>query len=298
MATLPDPQKQSYSGTYFVQDRQNAEELTRLVDQDRLVTASMGGILPEQAEPSAFQRVLDVACGSGGWVMEAAQTYPEMSLVGIDVNRRMIEYAREQASAQHIDDRVAFHVMDALSILDFPDASFDLVNLRFAVSFIRTWEWPKVLGELLRIVRPGGVVRLTDQEVIHQSTSPGAMQFCDMLLCALFRSGHLFAQESTGLTAQLAALLSDCGFQQVQTRAYALEYRGGTREGQVYIEDGAHVFRTLRPFIQKWGCLSKDYDALQQQTLEELYRPDFYATWHLLTAWGMRPKPEAQEPAF
>jgi len=60
------PQKQQYSGTYFVQDRQNEEELLRLVDQDRLVTASMGGVLPEQADPSAFRRVLDVACSQLG----------------------------------------------------------------------------------------------------------------------------------------------------------------------------------------------------------------------------------------
>jgi hypothetical protein len=88
-----------------------------------------------------------------------------------------------------------------------------------------------VLIELLRVVRPGGVVRLTDEEVNHQSTSPGAMQFCEMLLCTLFRSGHLFAQESAGLTAHLAPLLSRNGFQQVQTRAYPLQYRAGTPEG-------------------------------------------------------------------
>ena len=40
------PQKQQYSGTYFVQDRENEEELLRLANQDRLVTASMGGVLP------------------------------------------------------------------------------------------------------------------------------------------------------------------------------------------------------------------------------------------------------------
>src|SRR2546429_2183807 len=215
MPTSSDPQKRRYSGTYFVQDRQNEEELRRLVDQDRLVTASMGGVLPEQANPSAFGRVLDVACGPGGWVIEAAQTYPEMSLVGIDINQHMIEYARAQAAAHHVDDRVKFHVMDALRILEFPDASFDLVNLRFAISFVRTWDWPRLLSELLRVVRPGGVVRLTDEEIIHQSTSPASMQFCEMLLCALFRSQHLFAQESTGLTAHLVPLLSRHGCQQV-----------------------------------------------------------------------------------
>lgn len=296
MSTNQPPQKQQYSGTYFVQDRENEEELLRVANQDRLVTASMGGVLPEQASPSAFLNVLDVACGAGSWVIEAAQTYPEMSLVGVDVNRRMIEYARAQAAAQHVNDRVEFHVMDALSILDFPDDSFDLVNLRFAVSFVRTWEWPRLLSEMLRIVRPGGVVRLTDEEVIHQSTSPAAMQFCEMLLCALFRSWHLFAQESAGLTAHLAPLLNRHGFQQVQSRAYALQYRAGTPEGQAYIEDGVRVFQTLRPFLQKWGCISKDYDAIRQQALSELQRPDFSATWHLLTAWGIKPRSKSQQP--
>lgn len=293
MSTLPDPQKQHYSGTYFVQDWQNEEELLRLAEQDRLVTASMGGVLPEQPDPTIFQRVLDVGCGTGGWVIEAAQTYPEVALVGIDVNRRMIDYAHAQAAAQHIDDRIEFHVMDALGILDFPDTSFDLVNLRFALSFVRIWDWPRLLRESLRILRPGGILRLTDEEVIHQSTSPAAMQFCEMLLCALYRAGHLFTQESKGLTAHLAPLLSQHGYEQVQTRAYALQYRAGTPEGKAYAEDGMRVFQTLRPFLQKWGCMSKDYDAIRQQGLEEIRRSDFSATWNLLTAWGIKPKPES-----
>jgi ubiquinone/menaquinone biosynthesis C-methylase UbiE len=294
MAT--DPRKQHYSGTYFVQDRQNEEELIRLVGQDRLVTASMGGVLAEQTDPGALRRVLDVACGSGGWLIEAAQTYPEMSLVGIDVNPRMIEYARAQTVAHHVEDRAEFHVMDALRVLDFPDASFDLVNLRFGLSFLRTWDWLTLLREFQRILRPGGVVRLTDEEVIHRSTSPAAMQFCEMLLCALFRAGRLFTQESSGVTAHLAPLLSKCGYQQVQTTEYALRFRAGTPEGLTYAEDGVYVFRTLLPFLQKWGCISKDYEDIRLQTIEEIHRPDFSATWHLHTAWGSKPIPESPQP--
>lgn len=109
--TMPShPGKPSYSGTYFVQDQKNEEELRRLADQDHLVTASMGGVLPEQANPRAFQRVLDIACGTGGWALEVAQTYPEMSLVGIDINLRMIEYARaSQRKAHRRSRRVSRH---------------------------------------------------------------------------------------------------------------------------------------------------------------------------------------------
>ena len=278
----------SYSGTYFVQDQQMEEELIRLTEQDRLVTASMGGVLAEQANPGEFRRVLDVACGTGSWAIDMARTYPELSLVGIDIHPGIIAYAREQAVIYDVQDRVEFQVMDALRVLDFPDRSFDLLNLRFALGFVRTWEWTRLLADMLRVIRPGGIIRLTDEDIMHQSTSPASMQFCAMLLCALFRSGHLFTQDSTGLIDHLAPLLCQQGFQQVQTQVYALQYRAKTPEGLKYAQDGVRIVRTLRPFIQKWGCASADYDTIQQRVSEEVYQPNFSATWQLLTVWGTR----------
>lgn len=280
---------QSYTGTYFVQDQQNEEELQRIASQDHLVTASMGGVLAEQHTPERLRRVLDVACGVGGWAREAARTYPTMTVVGIDLNPWMVAYAREQAVAQGLEKQVTFQVMDALRALDFPDTSFDLINLRFAVSFVRTWEWPRLLGELWRILRPGGVMRLTDEEIIHQSSSPAAMQFCTMLLCALYQSGHLFDQESAGLTSHLASLLTQQGYRQVDTRSYALHYQAGTPEGEAYARDGVQVVRTLRPFLEKWGCISTDYESLHLRVSTEVAHPGFSATWNLLTAWASKP---------
>src|SRR5882762_8085940 len=114
------PRRNEKPSTYFVQDRKNEKELTRLKLQDRMITAAMGGVLAEQADPTVFRRVLDVGCGIGGWVIEVAQTCPEMSLVGIDISKRMIEYARAQAQAYQVNGRVEFHVMDAIQVLDFP----------------------------------------------------------------------------------------------------------------------------------------------------------------------------------
>jgi trans-aconitate methyltransferase len=47
--------------------------------QDKMLTTGMGGVLPELAgrvDYSCLQRVLDVGCGTGGWLMETARTYP------------------------------------------------------------------------------------------------------------------------------------------------------------------------------------------------------------------------------
>jgi ubiquinone/menaquinone biosynthesis C-methylase UbiE len=282
-------QRKERSSPYFVEDRKNEEELLRLAIQDRMLTAAMGGVLPEQTDPTIFRRVLDVGCGTGGWAIEAAQAYPTMSVFGIDISRHIIDYARAQAAAQQVVDRVEFAVMDALLILEFPIGFFDLVNLRLGISFMLTEDWPKMLSEMLRVTRPGGIVRVTDEEVIHTSSSSALTQLFNLLMCAFFRAGHLFEEETTGLSAHLAPLLAGHGGQEVQTKAYALEFRAGTPQGQAYYEDVAHAFHTLRPFLKKWGSLSPDCDALMQQALDDVQQSTFCATWNLLTAWGTRP---------
>src|SRR5262245_44437567 len=99
---MPSPRRNENSSTYFVQNRQNPKELSRLMIQDQMITAAMGGVLSEQADSSVLRQVLDVGCGTGGWIIEAARTYPEMSLVGIDISQRMIKYANALAKAEHV----------------------------------------------------------------------------------------------------------------------------------------------------------------------------------------------------
>lgn len=282
----PNEPRREHPSTYFVQDRSNEEEMERLRVQDKLATAVMGGVLSEQPDPSSLRRVLDIGSGSGSWVIEAAQKYPDMSLFGIDISKNMIEYARSQAASQGVADRVEFHVMDALRMLEFPTDFFDLVNLRFGVSWLRKWDWPKLLSEMQRVTHLNGMVRVTEPYIVQVSSSPALKQQQEMFQCALFRAGHLFEQETTSVTAHLVPLLHQHGVQQVQTKAYEPEYRAGTPEGQAYYEDWKHVFRTSRPFLQKWGCVSQDYDAICQQALEEMQQSDFYVISPLVTAWG------------
>jgi ubiquinone/menaquinone biosynthesis C-methylase UbiE len=288
MPTPPRLRNGENPSTYFVQDRRNPKELVRLTIQDQMITVAMGGVLSEQADSTAFRHVLDIACGTGGWLIELAQIYPEMSLVGIDISQRMIKYARNQAEAHQVHERIEFFVMDALRPLDFSAATFDLINLRLGISFLRTWEWPKLLAELLRTTCPSGIIRVTDTELIPHSNSPALIQLFNMERSALYRAGHLFT-EDTGLISHLVLLLQQCGCEQVQTKAYAMECQAGMPEGKVFYEDIKLFFQTTRPFIQKWGGATKDYDAVYRQALDEICQPDFYAKWSMFTAWGSKP---------
>ena len=295
MSSNPDEPRRNYPNTYFVKDRFNQDEMTRLAVQDELMTSGMGGVLPEQPDPTIFRRVLDVACGTGGWLIEAAKTYPTMTrLVGVDANRRIIEYAYSRAQAEQVSERVDFQAMDALLILEFPHGYFDLVNMRLATSFMRTWNWPKLLDEMQRITRPGGIIRLTEIEGMD-ATSPALMRLSALVGEAFYNSGHLFSEGRTegtstrgtaGVASDLARLLHQYSVHDVQARASTREFRAGSADVQGYAEDMRLGFRTMLPFLRKWTHVPDDYETIYQQMLQEMQQPDFTAKWHLLTAWG------------
>jgi ubiquinone/menaquinone biosynthesis C-methylase UbiE len=283
-----NPRGQDNPSQYVVEDRSSNAEMIRLMIQDNLVTAGMGGPLPEQSDPASLHRVLDIGCGPGGWLLEMAARYPHMSLVGIDISWRMIEYARDEAQARKLTDGVEFHVMDVLRPLKIPDGSFDLINMRFGASFLQVKDWPGLLSELLRVTRPGGIVRITDSGMT-QSTSSAQTRLGQMVLCALYRSGHSLTAESPGVTHELPRLLSESGCQQVRSKHYVMELVAGTVGAQNFYHDMMYAYQTGKPFLQKMGCVSEDYDALYEQALIEMQQPDFRVTWPLLTVWGTKP---------
>jgi ubiquinone/menaquinone biosynthesis C-methylase UbiE len=218
MATQEDARRE-HPSTYVVQDRTNETELIRLNFQDQMLTTSMGGVLPEQPDPPAPGRILDVACGTGAWLIETASTCPQMSLlIGVDISKRMIEFATSQARRREVSDRVEFHTMDALRMLEFPNGYFDLVNQRLGMSYLRTWDWPKLLQECLRVTRWGGTIRLTESDVLIESSSPALMRSNEIFLQALIRAGHLFTPDRLGILNALPSLLSRHGCTQVHTQ--------------------------------------------------------------------------------
>ena len=286
-AMLTEPLREQES-TYFVQDRSNLEEMKRLEVQDTMLTAGMGGALPELADPSLLCRVLDVGCGTGGWLLGTARSYPTIEkLVGIDISGKMIAYARAQSLA--LDQRVQFQTMDALRVLDFPSASFDLVNQRAATSWVRTWEWPKLLTEYQRVTRPRGIIRLSEANLNIESNSPALTKLCNIAVEANHHAGRLFEASGDAVPRELVRLMTQHRFEDVQTRVFPLIYRAGEVSGQYFSEDMRCLFRVALPFLQKWARVPSDYEEIYQQALKEMQQPDFVATWTFLTAWGIKP---------
>ncbi len=70
------------------------------------------------------ERVLDVGCGSGTLIIEAGMGYPNLDIVGIDPDQKILRFAEMKLARAGVK---ATLVQGFAQELPFPSASFDLV---------------------------------------------------------------------------------------------------------------------------------------------------------------------------
>ena len=107
----------------------------------------------ERTDPTAGERVLDAATGTGAVAILAAQRGADV--VGQDIAPVLVETARQRAAEEGVE--VRFEVGDA-EAMTYEDASFDIVLSTCGVMFAPDHE--AVAGELARVTKPGGRLAL------------------------------------------------------------------------------------------------------------------------------------------
>ena len=72
LSSSPEWDQQHPLPPAYAFDVEDENEITRLLLRHRYLSECMGGVLPASLDLSQVRRVLDVACGAGGWVYELA----------------------------------------------------------------------------------------------------------------------------------------------------------------------------------------------------------------------------------
>jgi ubiquinone/menaquinone biosynthesis C-methylase UbiE len=281
------------SSTYII-DAANRLEYVRLADLDQLFTAETGGLFPEQANPNlpGVKRILDVACGTGSWVLNVAFAYPRIEVVGIDVDQDMVEYARTRAQVQRLDDMASFRVMDIRQPLNFPDHHFDLVNARFLAGVLDPASWASLVTECVRIAIPGGIIRLTEVECWSSSSVPLQRLFA-LLAQALHETGRSCSPDgrTCGIAPLLPQMLRAAGVEDVLLQPFVLDGSARAPRHVGWCENLHSAFYLLKPFLVETARLitADEYDCLLNEAELAMYGSDFCALAFGLTAWGTTP---------
>jgi SAM-dependent methyltransferase len=262
--------------TYFL-DPESATEMARLIEQDRAMTKAMGGALSHLPKLSIRAQILDVACGPGGWVLDAAYALPLGAVSGVDISRIMIEYANARARSQGLTN-VSFGLMDITQPLDFSDRSFDLVNARTLLGVLRRGAWPPFIAECSRILKPGGILRLTEPVDIGVTNSASTERLLDALKETLWKANYGFSANGRAfaLLPALPALLRDAGYQNVHTNAFTMEFSADTPDWIDFYRNYQAVFLQSKPGCLKVGAITgEEFDTAYQQVLIDMNQPDF-----------------------
>jgi ubiquinone/menaquinone biosynthesis C-methylase UbiE len=109
-------------------------------------------VLPWALQGAALRGdVLEIGCGSGAMAAAILRRHPAVRLIATDYDKSMVDAARERLAP--FGDRAEVRRADATE-LPFDAGAFDA-----ALSFImlhHVINWERALGELVRVLRPGG----------------------------------------------------------------------------------------------------------------------------------------------
>ena len=179
----------------------------------RYVRASAAQTL-DRIHLAESELLLDVACGSGEVLQTLRRTYPSAGAVGIDISLEMLRVAKEKT----VPD-VPFTSGSAVA-LPFPSETFDVV---VSTSAFHYWHDPlPSLKELLRVLKPGGRLVITDWCDDYL-----ACRICDLYL-RLFSASHF----KTYGKEELGRLLTAAHFEDVLVERYKISWLWGMMTAQ------------------------------------------------------------------
>jgi ubiquinone/menaquinone biosynthesis C-methylase UbiE len=180
---------------------QAAERLSQLICQSAKIHPGM--------------RVLDVGCGFGGTVSILNETHSGLELVGLNIDERQLERARQRVTPCH-DNRIQFIQGNACN-LPFPDSYFDVVTAVECISHFD--DRSQYFQEATRVLKPGGRMALTDFLISEKTPA---------LVTALSNLAEqvvtlLYGEINTGTMSDYLVLAEQCGFNQLLVQDITVE---------------------------------------------------------------------------
>jgi ubiquinone/menaquinone biosynthesis C-methylase UbiE len=227
--------------------------------------------------------VLDAGCGVGSIALDLAPTVAPGRMVGIDVDPGQIEVARRSAAERAIDN--AEFLTASVLELPFDDETFDVVYANAVLLYVR--DPVRALGEMRRILRPGGLAAASDDDLGTVVISPDRPEL--RLAPRLFELAVAHEGGNARYSRHLRTLMLEAGFAQTQGVAHAPEVYGDAASTRWFADFAVGLFTapTMTEVIVGEGWASRaELDAMIAGLREWAELPDAFASWLYCGALG------------
>lgn len=230
--------------------------------------------------------VLDVGCGVGSLALDIAPTIAPARVVGIDRDGAQIEAARAAAAERGIEN--ATFETGTVYELPFEDASFDVAYANAVLFYVR--EPLRALTEMRRVLRPGGLAAVCDDDMGTMAMSPDRPEL--RLAPELFERAAAHEGGDTRYARHLRGLMLEAGFERTKGVAHAPEVYGDEASTRWFADVAIGVLTApaMREVIVDEGwATDAEVDAMAQALDGWGDRPDAFMSWLYCGALGWAP---------
>jgi len=153
------------------------------------------------------QRVLDIGCGTGALALRAAARGARV--VAIDVNSHMLEIAARRLQQANPSGSVELREQGVAELSSEPSDHYDVIMSGLCFSELTEDEREYALGEIRRILKPGGLLLIADEvrprgilrKILHE-----------MIRIPLAIVAYILTQTTTTAIKNLPEKVSQAGF--------------------------------------------------------------------------------------
>lgn len=145
--------------------------------------------------------IVNIGIGRGR-ELPLLKKYGAQKVVGVDINRKEIEYAEKKAKKFNIEFESIVDTPDNKKLAKIKDRSIDVVTLIYILNFIPVSSINALINHAKRILKPKGIL------IIKPVTSPSLMSLVDMII---FRNRTFYTRAEWHKKLQpLAIIQEDC----------------------------------------------------------------------------------------
>ena len=237
-------------------------------------------------------RVLDLACGDGFYTRRIARRLGARGgVTGADINLAYLSKASEETARERGRAAIDF-VVASVDHLPFSDDTFDLV---WCAQSLYSLPDPVVaIGRMARVVRPGGVVAVLENDTLHQVFLPWPVSLELPLRAAELRSLEETSRNSSKyyVGRRLAAIFAAAGLEPLQMTTHAFDRQAPLGEAERDLLQGYldEVAERVAPYMDA-APLHELRQLVDPRSPQHLVgQPYLTMTWLNVVGLGRKPK--------
>ncbi len=170
--------------------------------------------------------ILDIGTGPGYLPIEIAKKSSDVRIIGVDLNRKLIDMARSNAARACQSDRLQFKLGNAGRI-EFEDSVFDMV---ISTGMLHSLKAPvKVIQEMYRVLKPGGEAWIFDPARVSSGVDrkkwKASLNLRERFFLRLFQLSGLHRPIKICSREEAIALIEKTDFQNYRIDAHDNEIR-------------------------------------------------------------------------